>query len=257
QNTRVSNNVKKPNRTVINKIISIKPVSTKYITYTTTSTVTVTETSVVTESGAPASTYTTVITKTEKITMVDTITEVTTLLQPTNIVETITTTVNHFHHTLYGSGTNYGSIRPSIVSPSLDTMKYSEEDLIITETEAPIHNEVDHDNDSILVVLTDKNSGGVYHKEDKETQVIDEIIDTNEADKILLGGISIASVPRFESPMFGSRDRCNPECRASKNELCQKIEGIMRCICRPGFARMFPDHPCKPTYTYTMKITLD
>ncbi|GJQ72172.1 hypothetical protein Trydic_g3264 [Trypoxylus dichotomus] len=258
QNTRLSNNFTKPNRTVINKIISIKPVSTKYITYTTTSTVTVTETSVVTESGAPASTYTTVITKTktEKITMVDIVTEVTTLLQPTNIVETITTTVNDFHHTLYGSGTNYGNARPSMISPSIDTIKYSQDD-IITDTEAPIHNEVDHDNDSILVVLTDKNNGGVYRKEDKETQVIDEIIDNNEADKILLGGISIASVPHFESPMFGNKDKCNPECRASKNELCQKIEGIMRCICRPGFARMFPDHPCKPTYTYTMKIGLD
>lgn len=245
QNSRINTNFRKPNRTVINNIISINPVSTKYITYTTTSTFTLTKTSIITASGEPASTYTTVITKTEKYTLVDTITEVTTLWQPTNVVETVTTTINHFPHTLYGSGANYGNIRPTIISPSVETTRLPEDDLIITETDPPVRNEVDPDNDSILVVLTDKNNGGIIHKDDKETQVIDEVIENNEAGKILLGGISIASLPSFESPILNNGERCNPECRASKNELCQKHEGVMKCICRPGFARMFPDHPCK------------
>lgn len=38
---------------------------------------------------------------------------------------------------------------------------------------------------------------------------------------------------------------CQPDCKASRNERCQRIDGVMKCVCRPGFARMFPDRPCK------------
>lgn len=34
--------------------------------------------------------------------------------------------------------------------------------------------------------------------------------------------------------------------------MCQRS----KCSCRPGFARMFPDRPCKPTYTYGMAVKL-
>lgn len=78
--------------------------------------------------------------------------------------------------------------------------------------------------------------------------------------------------------------QCHPECKATRNEICQRIDGSFRCACRPGFARMFPDHPCKrkffgiliknvvvfflrkklniffslfsATYTYTMRLAL-
>lgn len=45
-------------------------------------------------------------------------------------------------------------------------------------------------------------------------------------------------------------DGCVPECKAINNEMCHNIDGIARCICRPGFARMFPDHPCQRKYFY-------
>lgn len=38
---------------------------------------------------------------------------------------------------------------------------------------------------------------------------------------------------------------CQPDCKAINNEVCQVTGDLARCICRPGFARMFPDRPCK------------
>ncbi|OWR52536.1 hypothetical protein KGM_208594 [Danaus plexippus plexippus] len=49
---------------------------------------------------------------------------------------------------------------------------------------------------------------------------------------------------------------CQPDCKASRNERCQRIDSVMKCVCRPGFARMFPDRPCKPTYTYSVRLGL-
>lgn len=43
--------------------------------------------------------------------------------------------------------------------------------------------------------------------------------------------------------------QCRPECAASRNELCQRVDAEMRCVCRPGFARMFPDRPCKRKFS--------
>lgn len=38
---------------------------------------------------------------------------------------------------------------------------------------------------------------------------------------------------------------CQPDCRSHDNEVCQRVDDSARCICRPGFARMFPDRPCR------------
>lgn len=38
---------------------------------------------------------------------------------------------------------------------------------------------------------------------------------------------------------------CQPDCKAVNNEVCQITGDLARCICRPGFARMFLDRPCK------------
>lgn len=229
---------------------------TRYITHTKTSTVTITKTTVVKAPGGPPSTMTLLVTKTEKSTKVDTVTEFHTLVKPTSIVETITTTINHLPTTLYppdvGYGQNYGSINPT---PTLEptiveaTAEPDLEEFIIRDTDPPVPKptspnistiHVPADNDSIFVVLTDKKSPS----EDGETQTRDEQLANEEANRILLGGILIASPPSLESPKT-NLDRCEPECKASKNELCQKIEAVMRCVCRPGFARMFPDRPCK------------
>ncbi|XP_032579857.1 uncharacterized protein LOC6620286 isoform X3 [Drosophila sechellia] len=55
-----------------------------------------------------------------------------------------------------------------------------------------------------------------------------------------------------------SNTACDPTCRLNKNEICvtygNSTESIGICECRPSFGRMFPDRPCKPTYTYEMRI---
>ncbi|XP_037727910.1 uncharacterized protein LOC119558332 isoform X2 [Drosophila subpulchrella] len=55
-----------------------------------------------------------------------------------------------------------------------------------------------------------------------------------------------------------SSNGCHPPCRLNKNELCvtyaNNTESSSLCECRPSFGRMFPDRPCKPTYTYEMKF---
>lgn len=38
---------------------------------------------------------------------------------------------------------------------------------------------------------------------------------------------------------------CQPDCKAVNNEICQITGDLARCVCRPGFARMFLDRPCK------------
>lgn len=63
----------------------------------------------------------------------------------------------------------------------------------------------------------------------------------NEVHRVLAGGVLGAPVVSLQ-PIF---NQCAPECRASRAEMCAEVGNEMRCICRPGFARMFPDRPCK------------
>lgn len=46
-------------------------------------------------------------------------------------------------------------------------------------------------------------------------------------------------------PIRPPKIQCVPECRSSKSEICSEFNGEMRCVCRPGFSRMFLDRPCK------------
>lgn len=239
---------------------------TRYITHTKTSTVTITKTTVVKTLGGPPSTLTILVTKTEKSTIVDTVTEFHTLVKPTSIVETITTTIQNHVSSLYPPevyGSQYPSIqvKPTTVNPEavIPTTLFEDlsdddlEDFIISETDSPIVEEIDEppqqDNESIFVVMTDKNKGSVIKVPNGsyETQERDEMISNNEVNNVLLAGILTANHPTPEGPRIPSaihNEKCEPECKASRNELCQKVEGVMRCICRPGFARMFPDRPC-------------
>lgn len=106
---------------------------------------------------------------------------------------------------------------------------------------------------------------------------------TKEVNHVLLGGILIASPPRSSDVSKGSSNskkpfkpshdstthtnkdehivvdvndesqqspqhdvlECQTDCKATRNEVCQSIDGTPRCVCRPGFARMFLDHACK------------
>ncbi|KAJ6644596.1 Transmembrane matrix receptor MUP-4 [Pseudolycoriella hygida] len=142
------------------------------------------------------------------------------------------------------------------------------------------------DNDSIFVVMTDQKQPSIINtnpsmidkthrinamsEDDKLNEINDDASDSNNDDAVnrdeddmtrdvnhvLLGGILIASPPQSDKPKMFTASECRPDCKAARNELCQKIEGQMKCVCRPGFARMFPDRPCKPTYTYTINLPL-
>lgn len=132
-----------------------------------------------------------------------------------------------------------------------------------------------NENESIFVVMTDQKQPPVINinpsmidqphrinaMSDDNSDQLNEINDTDgssndevnrdeddmtkDVNNVLLGGILIASPPRSDTPKMFSANECRPDCKASRNELCQKIEGQMKCVCRPGFARMFPDRPCK------------
>lgn len=270
-----TNKVDKP-VTFVKETKTIVP--TRFITHTKTSTVTITKTTVVKSLGAPPSTMTILVTKTEKQTILERVTEFHTLVQPTSIVETITTTINQPPASLYPADVTYGSMYPPIKPTLTESIIYNSqsivplnifnvtdenendddlEEFIINETDPPLllnENVPNYkENESIFVVMTDKNRGSVikvpteYENQSAyETESRDEILTNNDINRVLLGGILIASPPSLETPnIVTSTEKCTPECKASRNELCQRVEGIMRCVCRPGFARMFPDRPCK------------
>lgn len=198
---------------------------TYYVTHTKTLSVTVTETTVVQRDGQP-STHTVVLTKTQTSTLIDTVTKIQTLLQPTSVLSTVTTTIP-----ITISKETYSTISSVESYPTTSTSYYDE------------HRP--EDNDSIFVVMTDKKSGTAHispattdtRPTGFEVQVPDEANEISPND-ILFSGIYTQH----------SDNECRPECKVTKNEMCQKMDNIMRCVCRPGFARMFPDHPCKRKY---------
>ncbi|XP_017786883.1 PREDICTED: uncharacterized protein LOC108569731 [Nicrophorus vespilloides] len=255
-------------RRVVTSIFK-RPINAKPIQPTQTSTVTITITTVVKSLGGPPSTITRLITTTVQSNIVDTITEFHTLLKPTTIAETITTTIKPSTSSLYPSDATYGAypikptaviepIEPTIIIEGTASSEDELEDFIIRDTDPPIVEEPSNDSESFFVVMNDKNQGSIVKipKENRETQHRDEMIANNEVNRILSGEIIIAHPPSLDTNIIIS-DKCLPECKPSRNELCQRVEGVMRCVCRPGFARMFPDRPCKPTYTYTLNIVLD
>ncbi|KAL1140858.1 hypothetical protein AAG570_000786 [Ranatra chinensis] len=203
------------------------------VTHTKTLTVTTTESTVVRSNGKP-STHTVILTKTMTSTVLDTVTEIRTLVRPTSILSTVTTTVSQ--------------IATAVVYP---TSLIAEEKNDYADANNDRKNEIGpQENDSILVLMTDKNTGEpiVPNYGGEEITDIEGIEESNEVSpNVLLGGIFT------KQP---SDSGCQPGCDAGRNEVCQKINNIMRCICRPGFARMFPDRPCKPTYTYSLSLPI-
>lgn len=249
-------------------------IPTKYITHTKYLT---TKTTIVKSLGAPAITLTLVVTKTETSTILDTITQTHTLLKPTSVFETVTTTINHTPTVKVVESTRYPSFSQDDDIPTIHgKITESEDDLeefIIKDDDVPKVNESRRptrptlqDNESIFVVMTDKKQGGVIKMEGSAEKVEphefdhaadrDEIPEDNEVNRVLLGGILIASPPSLDTPGTNMAEECRPDCKATRNELCQRVDGMMKCVCRPGFARMFPDRPCKPTYTYKLKVNL-
>ncbi|XP_076390134.1 uncharacterized protein LOC100879114 isoform X2 [Megachile rotundata] len=190
----------------------------KEVTRFQTSTVTRTETSVL---GSPPTTRTLLLTHTMTSTTVETVTE--TLLRPTSLISTVTSTILQS---------------------------------VVTRIPSSYENVVD--NDSIFVVMSDQKPPAPG-AEEVEAEYGDDISRDeqdpvgNEVHRVLAGGVLGAPVVSLQ-PIS---NQCAPECRASRAEMCIEVGTEMRCICRPGFARMFPDRPCKPTYTYTLRVGLD
>ncbi|XP_076544670.1 uncharacterized protein LOC117601274 isoform X1 [Osmia lignaria lignaria] len=190
----------------------------KEVTRFQTSTVTRTETSVL---GSPPTIRTLLLTHTMTSTTVETVTE--TLLRPTSVISTVTSTILQS---------------------------------VVTRIPSSYENVVD--NDSIFVVLSDQKPPAPG-AEEVEAEYGDDVSRDeqdpvgNEVHRVLAGGVLGAPVVSLQ-PIS---NQCAPECKASRAEMCAEVGNELRCICRPGFARMFPDRPCKPTYTYTLRVGLD
>jgi len=192
---------------------------TRFVTHTQTMSVTVTETTVLQSDGFDPSTHTLVLTKTQTSTLVDTVTEFHTLVKPTQVLATVTTTV------------------PVAVraGPAISATPVAE----VTKTKTvgvppPSPPAAADENETLLVVMTDKKGAANHGIPPPEIQVPDETNEIGPSD-VLLSGILTHS----------SDAECRPECKASKNEICQRTENVLRCVCRPGFARIFMDRPCK------------
>lgn len=145
------------------------------------------------------------------------------------------------------------------------------------------HNELKHlddtnNNDMLLVydndITFDENIlNGSNEEDDEESSVklnrgqpfslSDNIADNKENapdDHIILGGVLIATPPKSSKKenILHALDNvvdCNPQCKSSRNEQCTLVDdNHSMCLCRPGFARMFPDRPCKRKYINKIKI---
>ena len=252
-------------------------VSTKYITNTKTITLARTKTEVINRShGVPITT-----TRVQTSTIFETITETETLLKPTVItsIHPTTTFVSSVIQSTASYPTTTENIVEGIVHDDFDLDEFiinyeeNENESTIKKINSNEDNRNNHhhnhhpvENESIFVVMTDKKKNGIVnldssiinpslydHNDDNDT-FINEVIDVSRdeedpddnAGHILLGGILIASPPHLDkSKLSAVSNQCLPDCLSSKNEVCHRVEGLMRCVCRPGFARMFLDRPCK------------
>lgn len=283
-------------------------ITTRYITSTKTITHVDTKTQVINRShGIPITT-----TRVETSTVFETVTE--TLIKPT-IITSIHPTTTTFVPVIRGTTLpTHRTTTEEIIEGFISSEDDLDEFIIRpdeTDTDAGIvridskeksdknKNRRPVDNDSILVVLTDKKQGSIMHIDhsiinpslygpfNDTLNTIAESDDVSRgeeesndgADHFLLSGILIASPPHLDKGQQSAAVsiQCLPDCSGSKNEHCQRVEGIVRCVCRPGFARMFPDRPCKrkfdnnlhflkyllilliisAIYTYIMKIGLN
>ncbi|KRF99817.1 uncharacterized protein Dwil_GK13615 [Drosophila willistoni] len=113
----------------------------------------------------------------------------------------------------------------------------------------------------------DNRKGNSGHKGDSDISYEyaardEEILPPIDSNSVLLGGVLIDSPrnPHFKTTVdnknvpTSNELLCSPACRSSKNEICITVTSKSHCECRPGFARMFPDRPCKPTYTYELNL---
>ncbi|KAH9634377.1 hypothetical protein HF086_010857 [Spodoptera exigua] len=225
-----------------------------YVNLTHTLTVTHTKTSLVSQSEG-AVTQTLILTNTQTSTIVDVVTEVHTQVQPTTIIETVTK-----HIPIQVQPTPVQEIIPK-TKVSLDDITMSSEEndnLIIRDTDTTdniiqkIENDSDteNDNDTFFVVMNKSQNGGQSPPvtTDIETGDYDvtrnEQVNNNGVSQVLFGEILLAGTPYLETTNVNPNGvpygkECQPDCKASRNERCQRIDGLM-----------------KSTYTYSVKLAL-
>lgn len=78
----------------------------------------------------------------------------------------------------------------------------------------------------------------------------EEFVPPLNSNSVALGGVLIATSSKSQNVRSQSEDLvCNPSCKSKKNEICSyNADFGSSCECRLGFARMFPDRPCKRKY---------
>jgi hypothetical protein len=211
-------------------------------------------------------------------TVFETITETETLLKPTVITSihpTKTIIREKILPTAYQTTTEE-IIEGFVSSEDLDEFIINDYDsnqngtiTRVNSNENTNHNPSEHD--SIFVVVQDKKNNHNQPKINIDPSIINpslfnhstftnDIEDVSRGEEensdgaghILLGGILIASPPLLNKTLQSAAKasgKCYPECNKVNNEHCHRVEGLMRCTCRPGFARMFPDRPCKREFS--------
>ncbi|XP_036234189.2 mucin-4 [Bactrocera oleae] len=116
------------------------------------------------------------------------------------------------------------------------------------------------DTNTGTIQLDYEDSVSVFNLPTRDEQSIAEPHDSRTMiNQVLLGGVLIATPPKLNisiSPT-AKNSTCLPPCKMARNEVCTLAEFRWNCVCRPGFARMFPDRPCKPTYTYQLSLRID
>ncbi|XP_044011635.1 uncharacterized protein LOC122854757 isoform X1 [Aphidius gifuensis] len=215
--------------------VEIKPTG---VTHYKTITITRTETSII---GSPPTTTTIIMTRTITSTVIETVTE--TLIRPTNIHSTITSVTT--------------LVLPTPTSTTTATTSTIELESSKVSSSDPI--------DSIFIVMSDQNlpsnnAETIEAEYENEEKIIsrDEQEQVNEYHRAMSEDKLSAVLASHGTTIT----KCYPECQQLKLEICKEVgtsSGIVetRCVCRPGFTRMFPDRPCKPTYTYVLQIALE
>lgn len=78
----------------------------------------------------------------------------------------------------------------------------------------------------------------------------EEFVPPLNSNNVFLGGVITDKSLKTQYLRPVSEDlACNPGCKSAKNEICLHFaDHGSSCECRLGFARMFPDRPCKRKY---------
>lgn len=174
----------------------------------------------------------------------------------------------HQHHVGNGGGTQKKS---QATLPAIDDVSSEDDDLF---DNLPKRDEDDQSNDvshvligGILIATPPKseisksnnnggsgNVGGGERSKPSQTknshQSTTTYVDNNPADEIdehieSQGAAIIEETRTVHEKNKIAPLECQPECKAVNNEVCQITGDLARCVCRPGFARMFLDRPCK------------